>query len=67
MKCGILITNGSCEHPCWQNDDNSCSYACPNLTHKPDGGIFEGFTHGECLVLGWNVKDLDFDCSVKRK
>src|SRR3990167_5322265 len=59
MEENIVILNGSCEHPCWREDDNSCSAGCPNLCNN------EGFSYSEGVVLGKSNKKEDYSCRIK--
>ena len=61
MIRGVLIVNGSCEHPCWQNDDFTCSLSCPNLCNK------DGFAYGEAVALGLSIAKGRFSCAVLGK
>ena len=52
MRHGILITNGSDEHPISQNDDGSCAAGCLQAITK------DGYLMKEAVLLGLTIKKM---------
>jgi len=46
MQIGLLIVNGTFEHPCIRKDSGECATCCPNYC-TPDG-----YTYREAVILG---------------
>lgn len=59
MKVGLLITNGTLEHPCIKENNDKCSLACPNYC------LPNGYTAKEASILG--IQSKKFECAVKVK